>query len=124
MVRAQRAELALGLLLATMLIGLAVLIKKFEIKPVEGVTVLSQLADASLGHGFGYYVVQFSTVILLALAANTSYGGLPVLSQLLAKDHFLPHIFKLRGPAAGLPLRDRLPDAASRPSCSSRPAVT
>ena len=96
-VRAQRAELALGVLLATMLIGLAVLIKKFEIKPVEGVTVLSQLADASLGHGFGYYVVQFSTVILLALAANTSYGGLPVLAQLLAKDHFVPHIFKLRG---------------------------
>ncbi|MEV5960318.1 APC family permease [Kribbella sp. NPDC051952] len=96
-VRAQRAELVLGVLLATMLIGLAVLIKKFEIKPVEGVTVLSQLADASLGHGFGYYVVQFSTVILLALAANTSYGGLPVLAQLLAKDHFVPHVFKLRG---------------------------
>jgi amino acid transporter len=95
--RAQRAELTLGILLAVMLIGLAVLIKRFEIKPVEGVTVLSQLADASLGHGLGYYIVQFSTVILLALAANTSFGGLPVLSQLLAKDHFLPHIFKLRG---------------------------
>ncbi|MFG1623956.1 APC family permease [Kribbella sp. NPDC049227] len=94
---AQRAELALGVLLATMLIGLAVLIKKFEIKPVDGVTVLSQLADASLGHGFGYYVVQASTVVLLALAANTSYGGLPVLAQLLAKDHFVPHVFKLRG---------------------------
>jgi amino acid transporter len=96
-IRAQRAEVALGVLLATMLIGLAVLIKKFEIKPVEGVTVLSQLADASLGQGFGYYVVQFSTVILLALAANTSYGGLPVLAQLLAKDHYVPHVFKLRG---------------------------
>jgi amino acid transporter len=95
--RAQRAELTLGVLLAVMLIGLAVLIKKFEIRPVGGVTVLSQLADASLGHGVGYYIVQFSTVVLLALAANTSFGGLPVLAQLLAKDHFLPHIFKLRG---------------------------
>jgi amino acid transporter len=96
-VRAQRAEVTLGVLLAVMLIGLAVLIERFQIKPVDGVTVLSQLADASLGHGFGYYVVQFSTVVLLALAANTSFGGLPVLTQLLAKDHFLPHIFKLRG---------------------------
>lgn len=96
-VRAQRAEVVLGVLLATMLLGLALLIKKFQIKPVEGVTVLSQLADASLGHGFGYYVVQFSTVVLLALAANTSYGGLPVLAQLLAKDHFVPHVFKLHG---------------------------
>ncbi|MFC9689102.1 APC family permease [Kribbella sp. NPDC056951] len=95
-VLAQRAELTLGILLATMLIGLAVLIKRFEIKPVEGVTVLSQLADASLGHGLGYFVVQASTVVLLALAANTSYGGLPVLAQLLAKDHFLPHVFQLR----------------------------
>ena len=95
-VRAQRAELTLGVLLAVMLIGLAILIKRFEIKPVEGVTVLSQLADASLGHGFGYFVVQSSTVVLLALAANTSYGGLPVLGQLLAKDHYLPHVFKLR----------------------------
>jgi amino acid transporter len=95
-VRAQRAELTLGILLAVMLIGLAILIERFEIKPVEGVTVLSQLADASLGHGFGYFVVQSSTVVLLALAANTSYGGLPVLGQLLAKDHYLPHVFQLR----------------------------
>jgi hypothetical protein len=32
----------------------------------------------------------------LALAANTSFGGLPVLMQLLAKDHRLPHLFTLR----------------------------
>jgi len=34
--------------------------------------------------------------IVLALAANTSFGGLPVLASLLAKDNFLPHIFGLR----------------------------
>jgi hypothetical protein len=45
------------------------------------VTVLSQVTEASLGDGFGYYVVQFATVVLLALAANTSFGGLPVLAQ-------------------------------------------
>ena len=33
---------------------------------------------------------------LLALAANTSFGGLPVLAALLAKDNFLPHMFGLR----------------------------
>ncbi|RZU10214.1 amino acid transporter [Kribbella rubisoli] len=96
-VRAQRAELALGGLLGVMLIGLAILIEKFDIRPVDGVTVLSQLTDGALGHGFGYYVVQFTTVLLLALAANTSFGGLPVLSQLLAKDNYLPHVFQLRG---------------------------
>jgi hypothetical protein len=30
------------------------------------------------------------------LAANTSFGGLPVLMSLLAKDHRLPHVFYLR----------------------------
>ena len=34
--------------------------------------------------------------MLLALAANTSFGGLPVLASLLAKDNFLPHMFGLR----------------------------
>ncbi|WP_083742924.1 APC family permease [Rhodococcus sp. MTM3W5.2] len=95
---AQRAEVALGILLGTMLIGLAVLIGKFSLHPVEGTTVLSQLTEASLGHGIGYYVVQFATVVLLALAANTSYGGLPTLARLLADDNCLPHRFALRSP--------------------------
>jgi amino acid transporter len=94
--RAQRAEVALGGLLGVMLIGIAVLIEKFHIRPVNGVTILSQVTDASLGHNAGYYIVQFSTVVLLALAANTSFGGLPVLAQLLAKDNFLPHLFALK----------------------------
>src|SRR5262249_29575685 len=72
--RAQRAEVALGGLLALMLLGIAALIEKFAIHPVPGVTVLSQVTAAAVGHGAGFYVVQFSTVVLLALAANTSFG--------------------------------------------------
>ncbi|EMD29207.1 APC family permease [Amycolatopsis azurea] len=94
--RAQRAEIALGALLAVMLLGIAALIEKFSIHPVDGVTVLSQVTTAALGDGLGFYVVQFSTVLLLALAANTSFGGLPVLAQLLAKHNNLPHVFALR----------------------------
>ncbi|GAA4210786.1 APC family permease [Streptosporangium oxazolinicum] len=94
--RAQRAEVALGALLAVMLIGIALLIEKFKIVPVEGVTVLSQVTQASLGDGPLFYLVQFSTVVLLALAANTSFGGLPVLAHLLAKDNNVPHLFALR----------------------------
>ncbi|WP_367136191.1 MULTISPECIES: APC family permease [Streptomyces] len=94
--RAQRTEVALGALLGVMLIGLAVLIGRFHLQPVEGVTVLAQLADASLGHNWAFYVVQFATVVLLALAANTSFGGLPVLMALLARDNYLPHVFGLK----------------------------
>ncbi|MFE9409684.1 APC family permease [Streptomyces sp. NPDC006704] len=94
--RAQRTEVALGALLGAMLIGLAVLIGRFRLQPAEGVTVLAQLADASLGHTWAFYVVQFATVVLLALAANTSFGGLPLLMSLLARDHYLPHVFALK----------------------------
>ncbi|MGW7410874.1 APC family permease [Streptomyces sp. NPDC054863] len=94
--RAQHAEVALGVLLGVMLIGLSVLISRFGLQPVEGVTVLAQLADASLGHNWAFYLVQFATVALLALSANTSFGGLPVLLKLLARDNYLPHVFGLK----------------------------
>ncbi|MCX4820163.1 APC family permease [Streptomyces sp. NBC_01142] len=94
--RAQHAEIALGALLGVMLIGLSVLISRFGLQPVEGVTVLAQLADASLGHNLGFYVIQFATMVLLALSANTSFGGLPVLLKLLARDNYLPHVFGLK----------------------------
>ncbi|WP_371675415.1 APC family permease [Streptomyces sp. NBC_01276] len=94
--RAQRTEVALGALLGVMLIGLSILIGRFHLQPVEGVTVLAQLADASFGHNAAFYVVQFATVVLLALAANTSFGGLPVLMSLLARDNYLPHVFALK----------------------------
>ncbi|UJB41907.1 APC family permease [Streptomyces sp. A1-5] len=94
--RAQRTEVALGALLGVMLIGLSLLIGRFHLQPVEGVTVLAQLADASLGHNWAFYVVQFATMVLLALAANTSFGGLPVLMGLLARDNYLPHVFSLK----------------------------
>ncbi|NUQ97247.1 MAG: APC family permease [Streptomyces sp.] len=94
--RAQRAEVALGAVLGLMLIGLSVLIGRFHLQPVEGVTVLAQLADASLGHNWAFYVIQFATIILLALSANTSFGGLPVLLKLLARDNYAPHVFALK----------------------------
>ncbi|MGW1956219.1 APC family permease [Streptomyces sp. NPDC001920] len=94
--RAQRAEVALGAVLGVMLIGLSVLIARFHLQPVEGVTVLAQLADASLGHNGAFHVIQFATTILLALSANTSFGGLPVLLKLLARDNYLPHVFALK----------------------------
>lgn len=94
--RAQRAEVALGAVLGLMLIGLSVLIGRFHLQPVEGVTVLAQLADAALGHNAAFYVIQFATMVLLALSANTSFGGLPVLLKLLARDNYAPHVFALK----------------------------
>jgi amino acid transporter len=94
--RAQHTEVWLGVLLGTMLVGLGILIRKFHVVPHSNVTVLAQLTEASLGHNIVFYAVGLITTVLLALAANTSFGGLPVLASLLAKDNFLPHMFGLR----------------------------
>jgi amino acid transporter len=94
--RARRAELGLGITLGALLIGLALLIQLFGAQPTDGRTLLSLLAQGSIGTGPGYLVVQFATVVLLMVAANTSYGGLPVLLAKLAGDGALPHVFGLR----------------------------
>ncbi|MGW2860212.1 APC family permease [Streptomyces sp. NPDC001205] len=94
--RAQRTELMLGALLGTMLIGLAVLIRRDHVAPRGGVTVLAQLTAGSYGTGWLYYATNLIVTLALAFAANTSFGGLPVLMSLLARDHRLPHLFGLR----------------------------
>jgi amino acid transporter len=94
--RAMRTEVLLGAILGTMLLGLAFLTVRFRIGPVASQTVLSQITRASVGRGAVYYVIDLSTTVILALAANTSFGGLPVLASLLARDNLVPHVFGLR----------------------------
>jgi len=94
--RAQRTELLLGILLGAMLLGLAILIHRFHVVPRGGVTVLAQLTAAALGTGLGFHVVGIAVTVVLLLAANTSYGGLPVLMSRLSHDNRLPHLFSLR----------------------------
>jgi hypothetical protein len=43
-----------------------------------------------------FYICNLAVTAVLGLAANTSFGGLPVLMSLLARDHRLPHMFYLR----------------------------
>jgi amino acid transporter len=93
---AQRTEVSLGLLLGVMLVGLAILIRAHHVLPRGGVTMLAQLTAGAFGTGWPFYVSNLAVTLVLALAANTSFGGLPVLMSLLAKDNRLPHLFYLR----------------------------
>jgi amino acid transporter len=94
---AKRTEVLLGVLLGLMLLGLAVLAVRFHIQPRSGQTVLSQIMGAAVGRHFAYYVVSLTITLVLALAANTSFGGLPILGSVVAGDNRLPHVFALRG---------------------------
>jgi hypothetical protein len=87
----------LGLILGAMLLGLAVLARRWHVGPRSNETVLSQIMGMAVGRHWAYYVVSLSITVVLALAANTSFGGLPILASLLARDDYLPHLFGLRG---------------------------
>ena len=93
---AQRTEISLGVLLGIMLVGLAILIKIHHVLPRNHVTVLAELTAGAFGKGWAFYISNLAVTLVLALAANTSFGGLPVLMSLLAKDNRLPHLFYLR----------------------------
>jgi len=81
--------------MATMLgglfLGITSLAYIYGLVPREEETLISQIARISLGGGALYYFMQASTMLILILAANTSYNGFPRLASLLAQDSFLPH---------------------------------
>lgn len=93
---AQRTEVSLGVLLGVMLIGLVLIIRSHHIVPRGGVTVLAQVTAGAFGTGWPFYVSNLAVALVLGFAANTSFGGLPVLLGLLARDHRMPHAFYLR----------------------------
>src|SRR5699024_72668 len=65
-------------------------------------TVLSQIALAILGgHGMGFYLLQLSTAIFLAVDADTGVSAFPFLAFNMAKDKYMPHAFMDRGDRLG-----------------------
>ena len=94
---ARQTELLLGILLAAMLLGLAALVQRFHVQPRAGDAVLNQIVAYSVGRGWVFDAISILVTLVLALAANTSFGGLPVLASLLAGDERLPHAFAIRG---------------------------
>jgi amino acid transporter len=91
----------LGTLAVTMFLGVSYLAVHVHAAPSSTDSVVSQVARAvfqpgSLG-GFMYYAVQGTTLLVLVLAANTSFQGFPRLSALLARDRFAPRQFSNLG---------------------------
>jgi len=96
---AQAVLVIMGALFATIFLGISSLSSRLGIvpHPEEVETVLSQLARALVGVGPYYYLIQFSTAVLLLLAANTAFNGFPRLASVLAGDGYLPRQFQFRG---------------------------
>lgn len=61
-------------------------------------TVVSQIARQVFGGtNAAYYYIQFATMAILVLAANTAYSDFPRLAYFLARDSFIPRQYTYRG---------------------------
>ena len=54
-----------------------------------------------LSYYLGIYLLQLSTAMILAVAANTGFSAFPILAYNLAKDKFMPHMFMDKGDRLG-----------------------
>lgn len=84
-------------LLAVMFTGISFLIMHYHILPVENVTALSGIAELTFGKTWFYFYIQITTTMILYLAANTSFNGLPPLLSILARDGYMPRYLGFRG---------------------------
>ncbi|PZS24215.1 MAG: DNA-binding protein [Acidimicrobiales bacterium] len=93
----------MGSTLGAMFFGLSLLAAKMHVAPYEKgtPTVISQIAKIVFGGGavgnVAYYCLQAGTMLILVLAANTSFADFPRLASFHAGDNFMPRQLTKRG---------------------------
>jgi len=87
---AGRTLMVMAVLMAALFVGSVGLTQSLAVVPGPEETILSALARRLLGSGVAYLLVQISTMLILAVAANTSFSGFPRLAAILGADGFLP----------------------------------
>lgn len=95
---ASRTLLMMAAILGTGFFGVSALAQRIQPTLHENQTLLSVMG----GHVFGrgnvlYYFLQFATMAILFLAANTAYNGFPHLANVMAREGYLPRQLANRG---------------------------
>ncbi len=83
--------------LSLLFFGITFLSYQYGITPSHDRTVVSMLAESIFGKTIFFFIIQAFTMLILFLAANTSYADFPRLSYFLAKDRYMPNQFKHLG---------------------------
>lgn len=94
---ARQTMAIMAVLMGVLFLGTIGLTQTLAIVPGAEETVLSALARQLFGSGSLYLVVQIATLLVLIVAANTSFTGFPRVAALMARDGFLPRQLKLLG---------------------------
>lgn len=87
---ARKTLIIMAFVMGGLFLGSIGLTQFFGVVAAPNETILSALTKRVLGEGIGYYLVQFTTLAVLAVAANTSFADFPRVSAILAKDQFMP----------------------------------
>ena len=94
---AARTLLLMGVIASSLFLGVSYLAWQTDAVPSHTVSVVSEIARGVFPddspEGLLFYFVQFSTLAILVLAANTAFQGFPRLAAVLARDRFAPAQF-------------------------------
>jgi len=90
---AQKTLNVMGVLMGILFAGTIGLTVYLGVVTGTNETILSALARRIFGTGPLYYLIQIATLLILSVAANTSYNGFPRLASVLAHDRYLPNQF-------------------------------
>jgi amino acid transporter len=96
-INAAKTMVWMGVMAMSLFLGISFLATHLAIIPTHEDSVLSQMTRLVSGGGALYYWVQFFTMMILILAANTGYQDFPRLGSFLAHDGFLPRWMQNRG---------------------------
>src|SRR5581483_3681629 len=100
---ARKTLMIMGATLGVLFLGLSMLSTKTHPLPYKSgsPTVISQVGKSVFGGGvFGhglFYLLQAGTMLILVLAANTSFADFPRLASFHAGDNFMPRQLTKRG---------------------------
>jgi len=94
---AGRTLLVMALLMGILFAGSISLTQQLNVTSGSEETILSALSRRILGDGFFYVLVQVSTMMILTVGANTSFGGFPRLTAILAEQRYMPRQLRSLG---------------------------
>jgi amino acid transporter len=100
---ARQVLLLLAVIILALFGGTSILANIYHAAPGYGQqAVLIQMAESIFGRtGFlnaaFFYFITGSLLVILVLAANTSFSGFPMLISVMANDGFVPRQLKIRG---------------------------
>lgn len=100
---ARKTLVIMGAVLGVLFLGLSALSTKTHPVPYQSgsPTVISQVGKGVFGGGLGghslFYMLQAGTLLILVLAANTSFADFPRLASFHAGDNFMPKQLTKRG---------------------------